>query len=64
MPENEKKQQSLVQLRTDLARLNGYLKQIGVMESDQCICAQARETVEHFLFNCSAHYIGHTETAY
>ena len=43
----------LAQLRTGMARLNGYLHQIGVVESDQCACRQARETVEHFLFSCS-----------
>jgi hypothetical protein len=43
----------LAQLRTGMARLNGYLNRIGVVESDQCACGQARETVEHFLFNCS-----------
>jgi hypothetical protein len=43
----------LAQLRTGMACLNGYLHCIGVVESDQCACGQARETVEHFLFNCS-----------
>jgi hypothetical protein len=43
----------LAQLRTGMARLNGYLHRIGAAESDQCACGQARETVEHFLFNCS-----------
>jgi hypothetical protein len=43
----------LAQLRTGMARLNGYLHRIGAVESDQCACGQARETVEHFLFNCS-----------
>jgi hypothetical protein len=43
----------LAQLRTGMARLNGYLHRIGVVESDQCACGQARKTVEHFLFNCS-----------
>lgn len=42
----------LAQLPTGMARLNEYLHRIGV-ESDQCACGQARETVEHFLFNCS-----------
>jgi glyoxylate carboligase len=35
-----------------MARLNGYLNQINVAETDQCDCGQARETVEHFLFRC------------
>ncbi|KAJ5292091.1 hypothetical protein N7478_001342 [Penicillium angulare] len=42
----------LAQLRTGMARLNGYLNQINVVETDQCDCGQARETVEHFLFRC------------
>lgn len=42
----------LVQLRTGMARLNGYLYQINVAQTDQCACGQARETVEHFLFRC------------
>ena len=42
----------LAQLRTGMARLNGYLYRINVAESDQCACGQARETVEHFLFRC------------
>jgi ribonuclease HI len=43
----------LAQLRTGMARLNGYLHQIGASESDICICRQARETVKHFLFRCT-----------
>jgi hypothetical protein len=43
----------LVQLRTGMARLNGYLHRIGAVDTDWCSCGQARETVEHFLFNCS-----------
>lgn len=42
----------LAQLRTGMARLNGYLNQINVAETDQCDCGQARETAEHFLFRC------------
>jgi len=42
----------LAQLRTGMAKLNGYLHQIGAIESDCCICGRARETVEHFLFRC------------
>jgi hypothetical protein len=44
---------TLAQLRTGMARLNGYLHRIGAAESDQCACGQARETVEHFLFRCT-----------
>jgi hypothetical protein len=40
----------LAQLRTGMARLNGYLYRINVADTDQCACGQARETVEHFLF--------------
>ena len=43
----------LAQLRTGMARLNGYLHRIGAIDTDWCTCGQARETVEHFLFNCS-----------
>jgi hypothetical protein len=42
----------LAQLRTGMARLNGYLYRINVAETDQCACGQARESVEHFLFRC------------
>ncbi|CEL11769.1 Putative Reverse transcriptase [Aspergillus calidoustus] len=42
----------LAQLRTGMARLNGYLYRINVAQTDQCECGQARETVEHFLFRC------------
>jgi ribonuclease HI len=43
----------LAQLRTGMARLNGYLHSIGAAETDQCACGQARETVKHFLFRCT-----------
>jgi len=58
----------LVQLRTGMARLNGYLYQIGAVESDLCTCGQARETVKHFLFRCTrweayrTQMLAHTET--
>jgi hypothetical protein len=42
----------LAQLRTGMAGLNGYLYWINVVQTDQCACRQARETVEHFLFRC------------
>ncbi|KAI2864678.1 hypothetical protein CBS11852_11527 [Aspergillus niger] len=42
----------LAQLRTGMARLNGYLYRINVAQTDQCACGQAKETVEHFLFRC------------
>ncbi|KAJ5111910.1 hypothetical protein NUU61_001540 [Penicillium alfredii] len=42
----------LAQLRTGMARLNGYLFRINAAETDQCACGQARETVDHFLFRC------------
>ena len=50
---NHKEAAVLVQLRTGMARLNGYLHQIGAAPSDMCDCGQARETVDHFLFTCS-----------
>ncbi|GMG13001.1 unnamed protein product [Aspergillus oryzae] len=43
---------ALAQLRTGMARLNGYLYRINAAQTDQCACGQARETVEHFLFRC------------
>ena len=43
----------LAQLRTGMARLNGYLHRIGAAESDQCACGQAKETIKHFLFRCT-----------
>ena len=49
---NRGKANVLAQLRIGIARLNGYLHQIGAAESDQCTCGQARETVAHFLFRC------------
>ncbi|KAL9563893.1 hypothetical protein ACKAV7_011928 [Fusarium commune] len=42
----------LAQLRTGMARLNGYLYQIRAAPSDEYPCGQAKETVEHFLFRC------------
>lgn len=35
----------LAQLRTGVARLNGYLHRIGATKSDQCACGQAIETI-------------------
>lgn len=43
----------LAQLRTGMARLNGYLHRIGATERDRCVCGHEKETVEHFLFRCS-----------
>ncbi|MDN5289590.1 MAG: Endonuclease/exonuclease/phosphatase [Mucilaginibacter sp.] len=42
----------LAQLRTGMAKLNGFLSRIGAAESDLCACGHARETVEHFLLRC------------
>lgn len=42
----------LAQLRTGMARINGYLCQIGITDSEKCRCGKDRETVEHFLFEC------------
>jgi hypothetical protein len=33
-----------------MARLNGYLYQIGAAVTDKCPYGQAKETIEHFLF--------------
>jgi hypothetical protein len=43
----------LVQLRTGMSRLNRYLHRINAVNTDLCACAQAKETVEHFLFRCT-----------
>lgn len=43
---------ALAQLRTDMAKLNSYLHRIKAVNSEQCACGHARETVEHFLFEC------------
>jgi ribonuclease HI len=48
-----KESRALAQLRTGMARLNGYLHQIGVAPSAECSCGYAKETVEHFLFRCT-----------
>ncbi|EXK25089.1 hypothetical protein FOMG_18235 [Fusarium oxysporum f. sp. melonis 26406] len=42
----------LAQLRTGMARLNGYLYQIRAAPTEECPCGRAKETVEHFLFRC------------
>ncbi|KAF5973446.1 hypothetical protein FCOIX_8764 [Fusarium coicis] len=42
----------LAQLRTGMARLNGYLYQIRAAQSDQCPRGRGKETVEHLLFRC------------
>ncbi|KAF5725014.1 reverse transcriptase [Fusarium mundagurra] len=42
----------LPQLRTGMARLNGYIYQIRAAPTDECPCGRAKETVEHFLFRC------------
>jgi hypothetical protein len=48
-----KEAEILAQLRTGMVRLNRYLHQIGAVESDQCACGQAAETIKHFLFRCT-----------
>ena len=42
----------LCQLRTGIARLNGYLSKINAVESEMCSCKTGVETVHHFLFYC------------
>ena len=42
----------LIQLRTGMARLNGYLYCIKATDTDFCQCGTAQETVKHFLFRC------------
>lgn len=50
---NKKEAGILAQLRTGMARLNGYLHRIGASDTDQCGCGAAKETVKHFLFLCA-----------
>lgn len=50
---NRKEAKTLAQLRTGMTRLNSYLNQIGIADSELCACGQASETVEHFLFRCT-----------
>ena len=47
-----KERSVLAQLRTDVARLNGYLHRIKVVSTDVCACGSGRETVKHFLIHC------------
>ena len=41
------------QLRTGMARLNGYLHRTGAAESDQHAYGQAKNIIKHFLFRCT-----------
>ena len=50
---NREKASILAQLRTEHARLNGYLHRIGKTDSDLCECGVERETVSHFLLRCT-----------
>ena len=42
----------LAQMRTGMARVNGYFCQIEAVKSEKCQCGKDRETVEHFLLEC------------
>lgn len=50
---NKAQASTLVQLRTGKSRLNDDLSAIGAVETDQCSCGTARETISHFLFHCA-----------
>lgn len=50
---NRKEAGILVQLRTGMARLNGYLHRIQAAPTELCECGRAPETIEHFLFTCT-----------
>ena len=41
----------LVQLRTNISRLNTYPSKINIADTDRCECGMT-ETVPHFLFSC------------
>jgi len=43
----------LAQLRTGMAKLNGFLFRIKATDSEICECGNAKETVKHFLFTCN-----------
>lgn len=49
---NRKEASILAQLRTGHSRLNGFLAEINISESDQCECGQSVETIRHFLLLC------------
>ena len=49
---NRRESDILVQPRTGMARLNGFLHRIGAVDTSLCECGQSPETVEHFLFRC------------
>jgi hypothetical protein len=44
---------AVAQLRIGMARVNGYLHQIGHADSDECSRGRAKEMLEHFLFHCT-----------
>jgi len=48
---NRKAAATLVQMRTNISRLNTYLSKINVADTDRCECGM-KETVQHFLFLC------------
>jgi hypothetical protein len=50
---NKKEAGTLAQLRTGMARINGYLHRIGASDTDLCDCGAAKETIKHFLFLCA-----------
>jgi hypothetical protein len=43
----------LVQLRTGMTPLNGYLHNIRAVETNLCDCGDAAESREHLIFRCS-----------
>jgi hypothetical protein len=51
---NNKEAGVLAQLRTGMARINGYLHRIGVPDTDQCGCKAAKETA----FSASKRLVG------
>jgi hypothetical protein len=50
---NRREASVLVQLRTGMIGLNRYLHRISATESGQCMCGQAMESIQHFLFQCT-----------
>ena len=43
----------LAQLRTGMAKLNGFLFRIKATDSEICECGNVKETIKYFLFTCN-----------
>jgi hypothetical protein len=52
---------ALVQLRTGSCRLNSYLYKIKAVDSAECLCGAATESIKHYLFTCEKWHAERTE---